>query len=128
MNSEQRRPSGSQETEAVARGVPCVPSGSGEDAQRVLQLLRDELDGVDITLLEALLRRLDCCRRIGLHKREHAIAMMQPQRIGVVQARAAAFAVEHGVSPAFLRALYELIITETCRLEDEIIGAPSSSA
>jgi chorismate mutase len=32
------------------------------------------------------------------------------------------------VSPAFLRALYELIITETCRLEDEIIGARSRSA
>ena len=26
------------------------------------------------------------------------------------------------MSPTFLRALYELIITETCRLEDEIIG------
>jgi chorismate mutase len=54
--------------------------------------------------------------------------MMQPHRIGVVQARAAAFAAEHGLSPAFLHALYELIITETCRLEDEIIGAPSTSA
>ena len=94
-----------------------------QDPMEVLQALRDELDGLDRTLLETLWQRLDCCCRIGLHKRDHAIPMMQPHRIGVVQARAAAFAAQHGMSPAFLRALYELIITETCRLEDEIIGS-----
>ena len=128
MNSEQFRPSGGFGTEAVARDVPSAVPGSGEDAQRILQLLRDELDGLDRTLLETVRRRLDCCCRIGLHKRDHAIPMMQPHRIGVVQERAATFAAEHGVSPVFLRALYELIITETCRLEDEIIGVPSTTA
>ena len=91
-------------------------------------MLRDELDGLDRMLLETLRQRLDCCCRIGLHKRDHAIPMMQPHRIGVVQERAAAFAAEHGMSPVFLRALYELIITETCRLEDEIIGVPATPA
>ncbi|WP_445288170.1 chorismate mutase family protein [Variovorax atrisoli] len=99
-----------------------------DHAGKVLQLLRDELDGLDRSLLHILRQRLDCCCRIGLHKREHAIPMMQPHRIGVVQERAAVFAAEHGMSPEFLRALYELIITETCRLEDEIIGAPVAPA
>ncbi|MDQ0569997.1 chorismate mutase-like protein [Variovorax paradoxus] len=128
MNSEQGRPSGRQETAAAVHDTTPPDVGSHEDAQRVLQSLRDELDGLDRTLLETVRRRLDCCCRIGLHKRDHAIPMMQPHRIGVVQERAADFAAKHGVSPAFLRALYELIITETCRLEDEIIGAPSTSA
>lgn len=128
MSSEQGRPSGYQETAAAVHDTTPVDAGSGGDAQRILQSLRDELDGLDRTLLETVRRRLDCCCRIGLHKRDHAIPMMQPHRIGVVQERAAAFAAEHGANPAFLRALYELIITETCRLEDEIIGAPSTSA
>jgi chorismate mutase len=128
MNSEQGRPSGHQEAAAAVQDTTPVDAGSSEDAQRILRSLRDELDGLDRTLLETVRRRLDCCCRIGLHKRDHAIPMMQPHRIGVVQERAAAFAAEHGVSPAFLRALYELIITETCRLEDEIIGARSRSA
>lgn len=128
MNSEQGRPSERQETAAAVHDTTPVNAGNGEDAQRILRSLRDELDGLDRTLLETVRRRLDCCCRIGRHKRDHAIPMMQPHRIGVVQERAAAFAAEHGVSPAFLRALYELIITETCRLEDEIIGAPSTSA
>ncbi len=82
---------------------PQLMPAADEDAQRILQSLRDELDGLDRTLLETVRRRLDCCCRIGLHKRDHAIPMMQPHRIGVVQERAAAFAAEHGVSPAFLQ-------------------------
>ncbi|SOE06210.1 chorismate mutase [Variovorax sp. YR752] len=130
------RPDGREETmEPAAHGAASAPKSAGaifagrnEEAERILQSLRDELDGLDRTLLETLRQRLVCCCRIGLHKRNHAIPMMQPHRIGVVQERAAVFAAEHGMSPSFLRALYELIITETCRLEDEIIGAPDAAA
>ena len=135
MNSEQTRPDGRQETPAAAyyaasapQSGSTAPASSNEEAQQMPQALRGELDGLDRTLLETLRRRLDCCCRIGMHKRDHAIPMMQPHRIGVVQVRAAAFAAEHGISPTFLRALYELIITETCRLEDEIIGVPAAPA
>jgi chorismate mutase-like protein len=135
MNSKQPYPGGRQETPAAANDAALAaqsgstaPASSNEEAQQVLQALRDELDGLDRTLLETLRQRLDCCCRIGLHKRDHAIPMMQPHRIGVVQERAAAFAAEHGMSPTFLRALYELIIAETCRLEDEIIGVPATPA
>ncbi|RST49992.1 chorismate mutase family protein [Variovorax sp. MHTC-1] len=135
MNSEQPRPGGRQEAHAAANDAISAPqsgstgsASSSEEAQQTLQSLRDELDGLDRTLLETLRQRLDCCCRIGRHKRDHAIPMMQPHRIGVVQERAAAFAAEHGMSPIFLRALYELIITETCRLEDEIIGVPAKPA
>jgi chorismate mutase len=126
MNSEQQRTGGGQETAAASHEASAVTARNDEDAQRTLEVLRDELDGLDKALLETLRRRLDCCCRIGLHKRNHAIPMMQPHRIGVVQARAAAFAAAHGMNPDFLRSFYELIITETCRLEDEIIGLPST--
>ena len=136
MNPEQPRPSGRQQTTAAANdaasamqnGSAAPADSSNEEAQQILQALRDELDALDRTLLETLRQRLECCCRIGMHKRDHAIPMMQPRRIGVVQERAAAFAAEHGMSPTFLRALYELIITETCRLEDEIIGVPATPA
>lgn len=95
------------------------------EAMAVLQALRDELDGIDWRLMETLRQRLDCCCRIGVHKRHHAIPMMQPQRIGVVQQRAAEFAANHGIRGEFLRALYALIIDETCRLELEVIAAPA---
>lgn len=131
MNPEQPRRAGGHDTPLASNHTSDATAltqrmqaaaCNDRDPMEVLQALRDELDGLDRTLLETLRQRLACCCRIGLHKRDHAIPMMQPHRIGVVQARAAAFAAQHGMSPAFLRALYELIITETCRLEDEIIG------
>jgi chorismate mutase len=96
--------------------------------QQVLTSLRDELDGIDRALLDTLRARLALCCRIGAHKARHAIAMMQPHRIGIVQARAADFAKLHGIDPAFLQALYELIIAETCRLEDEVIARESEAS
>ena len=100
---------------------------TAQDATAQLETLRGELDAVDGRLRETLRERLDCCARIGRLKRDGAIPMMQPHRIGIVQQRAAAFAEEHGISPSFLRAFYDLIITETCRIEDEIIAANQSS-
>lgn len=102
-------------------------ANANPEALAVLQALRDELDGIDWRLMEALRQRLDCCCRIGLHKRDHAIPMMQPQRIGLVQQRAAEFASNHGIRPDFLRALYALVIEETCRLELEVIAAPAEA-
>lgn len=87
-----------------------------------LEALRAELDRIDELLLDTLRSRIDCCIEIAQYKREHAIAMMQPQRIALVQERAAAYAAAHTLNPEFFRQLYELIIAETCRVEDLVIN------
>jgi chorismate mutase-like protein len=90
-----------------------------------LEALRARLDAVDVTLLNTLRDRIALCVEIAVHKREHGVPMMQPHRIGVVQRRAADFGLEHGIDLDFLRNLYDLIIAETCRVEDEVIGTPA---
>jgi 4-amino-4-deoxychorismate mutase len=113
-----------QRTE-IGLDVSGVSTNSSQhpDAASVLQSLRDELDRIDGALLDTLRARLELCCRIGELKRAHAIPMMQPARIGVVQQRAAAYAAVHRMNPVFLRSLYDLVIAETCRLEDDIIHA-----
>jgi chorismate mutase len=98
-----------------------------DDAQRRLEDMRSELDAIDARLLEDLRQRLEICTRIGLHKKAHAIPMLHPARIGFVHLRAAAFAAVHGLRPGFVRAVYNLVIAESCRLEDEIIRARRSA-
>lgn len=122
MNAPDPDPSATQAGDASTdiHAAPAEP-GANDPAVRALQALRDELDRIDAELLDTLRRRLDLCCRIGELKRAHAIPMMQPARIGVVQQRAAAYAAAHRMNPVFLRQLYELVIAETCRLEDEII-------
>lgn len=84
--------------------------------------LRDELDAIDKRFLEELCARIEKCVEIGHFKRENAVPMMQPHRIGVVQERAARFGEKRGINQEFLRKLYDLIIEETCRVEDQVIG------
>ncbi|PPK65666.1 chorismate mutase family protein [Actinokineospora auranticolor] len=91
----------------------------------VLEALRARLDAIDFDLLDVLRRRIGVCVEIAEHKRAHDVPMMQPHRIGVVQRRAAAYGAEHGIDLDFLRGLYDLVIAETCRVEDEVIGALS---
>jgi chorismate mutase-like protein len=87
-----------------------------------LDRLRTHLDALDRALLEAVRDRIRCCVRIAEVKRHHDVPMMQPHRIAFVQERAASFAAEHGIDPGFLKHLYDLIIDETCRVEDRIIA------
>jgi chorismate mutase-like protein len=88
-----------------------------------LEALRAQLDEIDRNLLHVVRDRIQLCIRIGEYKRQHAIAMMQPHRVNAVHERAEAFAMQNGMNTGFLRQLYDVIIAETCRLEDEVIGS-----
>jgi chorismate mutase len=91
-----------------------------------LETLRADLDRIDAEFLAALGARVDVCRSIAVYKRERGVPMMQPHRIGVVQQRAARFAEANGLDLTFMKQLYDLIIGETCRIEDLIIDADTS--
>ncbi|GIF09361.1 chorismate mutase [Actinoplanes siamensis] len=94
-----------------------------------LAQLRVELDELDAELRDVLRRRLHQCVRIGRYKQENDISVMQPDRVSAVREGAAAYAAAHGLDPDFLRQLYDLIIAEACRLEDQLMaetGAPRS--
>jgi chorismate mutase len=90
-----------------------------------LETMRAELDELDRRLLATLSARIECCVRIAEHKRRYGIPMMQPHRIDAVQNRAARYAEANNIDAVFLRQVYDLIIAETCRVEDLVIdGAP----
>jgi chorismate mutase-like protein len=94
------------------------PDAAAEDLER----LRAQLDTLDQILLDTVRDRIRCCVRIADFKRRHDVPMMQPHRIATVQQRAASYAGEHGIDATFLHRLYELIIDETCRVEDRVIA------
>ncbi|MCL2534133.1 MAG: chorismate mutase family protein [Nocardiaceae bacterium] len=99
------------------------PADTVSNSQPELERLRAELDTIDSRLLDNIRARLDVCVRIAEVKRRQDIPMMQPHRVGLVQDRAERFARANGLSPEFLRRLYEVMIAETCRVEDDVIGS-----
>lgn len=99
--------------------------GEKPTAGVTIEELRAELDAIDERLLEQLRARIEKCVEIGLFKREYDVPMMQPHRIGVVHERAARYGEQHGIDREFLRKLYDVVIEETCRVEDLVIGGLS---
>lgn len=108
---------------STGAGTSELPSNALSVDQPDLLDLRAELDAIDAGLLEHIRARVDVCVRIADVKRRRGIPMMQPHRVGLVQDRAEQFARANGLSPEFLRRLYDVMIAETCRVEDAVIDS-----
>jgi len=90
--------------------------------------LRKQINAVDESLIQLLGTRYEICRSVGQYKQQHAIPMMQTTRIEEMRELHGRSALAHNVDPQFVRRLFELIVDEACRLEDEIIGGTARSA
>lgn len=89
---------------------------------------RARLDFLDNEIARLLGERFEVCRKVALHKREHDIPMMQPERIVEVRERYLERGEEANLPPDFTAALFELLIGATCKVEDELIDAPAATA
>jgi chorismate mutase-like protein len=90
-----------------------------------LEPLRKRLDKLDDEITKLLGERFDVCRDVAMFKREHGIAMMQPDRVAQVRARYLKRAAELEIPADFMASLFELLIAASCKLEDELIDAPA---
>ena len=97
-------------------------TGHADSAPKELERLRALLDELDQVLRDTVRDRILCCVRIAEVKRRHDVPMMQPHRIAHVHERAAAYAAQNGLDAAFLSRLYDLIIDETCRIEELVMA------
>ena len=87
-----------------------------------LDALRTEIDAVDEELVRALARRFAIVSRVAEYKARTGTPMMQSDRVREVGERSAALARDHGLDPAMVRRLFELLIEETCAFEDRRIA------
>jgi 4-amino-4-deoxychorismate mutase len=85
---------------------------------------RRRLDELDEQIARLLGKRFEVCREVAEYKSEHDIAMMQPGRVAEVRARYLARAGEVELPQDFVAELFDLLITATCRMEDELMGTP----
>jgi chorismate mutase len=86
-----------------------------------LEPFRRRLDEIDDEIARLFGERLQICREVAVHKSEHGIPMMQPDRVKLVRERYLARGAEHDLPPQFSSDLFELLIGTTCRLEDELM-------
>ncbi len=91
-----------------------------------LDRFRGRLDELDDQIARLLGERFAVCREIALYKRAHAIPMMQPARVAQVRKRYLTCGADAELPQDFTQNLFELLIGATCRMEDELIDAPSA--
>ena len=87
-----------------------------------LERYRQEINVIDDGLIKLVGERLNICRDVARHKSANNVAMMQPGRVEEVKERCAERGLTYGLDSSFTKSLYDLIIAEACRIEDEIIG------
>ncbi len=92
-----------------------------------LEPFRRRLDALDDQIARLLGERFQTCREIALHKREHAIPMMQPDRVAAVRARYLARGADAELPGDYVEALFELTIAATCKMEDELIAEAATA-
>jgi chorismate mutase len=86
-----------------------------------LDNFRLQINRIDDELVDLLAQRLGICREVADFKKANNIPMMQPARVEIVKQRCAERGMGRGLAPDFVRGIYELVIGEACRIEDEII-------
>lgn len=85
--------------------------------------MRQKIDDIDHQLIELLRHRFRCCMAVGELKKQFKVPVMQPSRVREVVERAAVAGSSRGMSPEFASRVWELIIAEACRMEDEQAAA-----
>jgi 4-amino-4-deoxychorismate mutase len=85
---------------------------------------RRRLDQLDDQIARLLGERFQVCREVALHKRKHDIPMMQPDRVIQVRERYLRRGAEVDLPTDFTESMFELMISATCEMEDELIDSP----
>jgi 4-amino-4-deoxychorismate mutase len=92
-----------------------------------LDPFRRRLDEIDDQIARLLGERFEVCREIALFKREQRIPMMQPARITEVRARYLARGEQVDLPQHFTEQLFEVLITATCKMEDELMARTATT-
>jgi len=86
-----------------------------------INTFRQEIDNLDKVIVQTLAKRFDICKQIAIYKFQVGMPMMQPDRVKAVKERCSRLGEQYGVNPEFLHRLYELVINESCELEDRLM-------
>lgn len=93
--------------------------GGMESDLEALRPLRDRLDELDRQLVEILSERMNVVRKIGLYKRAHNMAILQPERYRAIHDKAARQARDMGIPESLVNSIFETIHAESVRYQLE---------
>jgi len=95
---------------------------STADTTESLKTLRRQIDEMDNELIQLLSKRMRVCREIAAFKKEHSIAVVQPNRYSEILDKRGAQGVLCGIGSECVKTVFEAIHSESVRQQIEIIN------
>lgn len=88
----------------------------------VINEMRKQIDELDNTIMEVLAKRMRICRDIGQYKKEHNMTVLQASRYNEILDKRGAQGTLFGMSPEFVKEIFEAIHEESVRQQMEVIN------
>lgn len=98
-----------------------VPNIGIEGYEKELEQHRTLISDIDFQLIELLSTRMKIAEKIGLLKREHNIAIFQPDRWKIITDYATTKANETGMSEEFIEKIFKSIHEESIEVQNKMI-------
>ncbi|MBW7967150.1 chorismate mutase [Bradyrhizobium sp. BR 10261] len=87
--------------------------------------LRDRIDRIDQDVVRLLASRAEVVRQVGELKKRLGAPVMQPDRVQIVLDSRAAQGAALGLRGEVVRKIWEVLVEEACRVEEEIGARPT---
>ena len=87
-----------------------------------LSALRKQIDQYDDQLIELLAKRMRVSREIGMFKKEHDMTVLQTNRYNEILNKRAAQGEQLGMTPDFVKTIFEAIHEESVRIQMSIVN------
>lgn len=87
-----------------------------------LNALRSQIDEIDNSLIETLAKRMRISREIGQYKRQHEMTVVQTTRYTEILDKRGAQGVLMGMSPEFVKEVFEAIHEESVRQQMDVMN------
>ena len=86
-----------------------------------LEEMRAQIDRLDNSLIHLLVERMQISRKIGAYKKAHNLTIVQAKRYDEILKRNFEHGTSHGMTPQFIKAIFEAIHEESIRRQADIM-------
>ena len=87
-----------------------------------LKQLRIQIDDLDIELIDVLKRRMELVEKIGIHKKENKVTILQNNRWAEMLTKRTQYGKENGLSEVFIQQLLKAIHQESIEKQNSVMN------
>lgn len=106
----------------ISNIIVRTPTADNEEFLNKMEILREEIDQIDLSILRQYAERMNLAREIGLYKKENNVTIFQREHWEYVLRRSLEEGLPLGLSETFLKGVYTQVHDESIRNQTEVMN------